>query len=319
VGPALSRLARHTRAAVAEGVPLSRLSSLRIGGPADLLVEPEGPADLAVALAILADAGVPVLVIGNGTNLLFDDRGVRGAVVRLGASFRSVAIAGDRIRAGAGVWVPALARAACKAHLGGLEHIAGIPGTLGGLLVMNGGSLRRSIGDSVALVHGLTARGEPVTLTRADCAFAYRRSRLAGAFTVTMVELATLADDGPAIRRRMIEILRRRRLKFPRRHPNCGSVFESSPDAALTPGRAIEEAGLKGATVGGCQISHAHANFIVNLGGGASGDVLRLVGLARRAVFDRTGGWLACELRYVAPDASVRPAHEVAAALTGTG
>ena len=175
-----------------------------------------------------------------------------------------------------------------------------------------------SPGDSVVEVHGLTARGEPVTLTRADCAFAYRRSRLAGAVTVTGVELAARPDDARAIRRRMIEILARRRAKFPRQHPNCGSVFESSPEAALTTGQAIEEAGLKGTTAGGCQISPAHANFIVNLGGGTSADVLGLIGVARRAVFDRTGVRLSCELRYVAPDAGVRPAHEAAAALTAT-
>jgi len=297
--------------------PLARHASWRIGGPADLLVEPSGIGQVANLVRFARQHALPLLTIGQGTNLLFDDAGVRGIVLKLGNRLARIEIAGQRILAEGGTWVPQLARQAMRAGLAGLEHTIGIPGTLGGLVLMNGGSQRQGIGDHVRRVWIVDRDGSERQLTRDECGFAYRHSALQGTGAVVVkAELVCPSGEVREIRRAMVADLRERRRKFPRKLPNCGSVFLSTSEMHATvgpPGRIIEEAGLKGTRIGQAEISRQHANFIVNLGGASSRDVLALIALIRRRVRERIGFDLCCEVRYVAPDGELMPADRACA------
>jgi len=318
---ALQRLAGEEIGRTLFDEPLARHASWQIGGPADLLVEPENTRQVARVVHVAREEQIPLVVIGQGTNLLFDDAGVRGIVLKIGARMARVQIDGGRIVAEGGVWVPQLAREAMRAGLAGLEHCIGIPGTLGGLVIMNGGSRRRGIGENVRRVWVIDGDGEEKVLGQADCAFSYRHSALQGSGTVVVrVELACPAGELTAIRRDMVCDLRERRHKFPRKLPNCGSVFLSTAAMHASvgpPGRIVEEAGLKGAGIGGAEVSRQHANFIVNRGGASSQDVLALIARVRATVRERIGFVLDCEVRYVAPDGRVFPAHLAADTLSG--
>jgi len=292
--------------------PLARHTSWQIGGPADLLVEPSDSRQVAAVVHFARQRNLPLLTIGQGTNLLFDDVGVRGIVLKVGQRFSGIEVAGRRILAEGGAWVPRLARQAMRAGLTGLEHTIGIPGTLGGLVLMNGGSQRRGIGDQIRQVWIVDAEGNERQLSQAECGFAYRHSALQGTGAVVVrVELECPTGEIREIRRAMVQDLRERRRKFPRKQPNCGSVFLSTSEMHATvgpPGKIIEETGLKGTRIGLAEVSHRHANFIVNLGGASSRDVLALIDLVRRRVFERIGFDLRCEVRYVSPDGVLLPA-----------
>jgi len=294
--------------------PLAEHTSWQIGGPADLLVEPESAEQVAAVVRFASSRRIPLIVIGQGTNLLFDDAGLRGIVVKLGRNFSRIAISGNRITAEAGAWVPGLARRAMQAGLAGLEHIIGIPGTLGGLVLMNGGSQRKGIGDNVRRVWIVDREGALVELGRDACAFSYRHSALQGTGAVVVkVELACERQPPQRIRQLMLEDLRERRRKFPRKVPNCGSVFLSTAEMHASvgpPGKIIEDAGLKGLRIGKAEVSEQHANFIVNRNGATSKDVLSLIASIRQTVHERIGFELCCEVRYVSSAGQIMPAHK---------
>lgn len=303
--------------AMRRDVDLRALSWWRIGGRARLVVTPRRAAEVQRCLAALAGMNVPVLVIGDGSNLLFDDEGFGGVIVRIGRMLGETRIEGQVVTAQAGVWVPCLARSVAKAGLTGIEHIAGIPGTLGGLVVMNGGSQRKSIGSHLVEVTGVTRAGEAFRRAQAECAFRYRGSLLQDEGLIILEAKFKLESGDPhAIRREILAILVERRRKFPRKLPQCGSVFLSDPamyERVGPPGSAIERVGLKGRRIGDAQISPLHANFFVNLGAATSADMLRLIQLARETVHAATGFLMNCEVRHVSPDGRVRPAHDAAA------
>jgi len=286
-----------------------------IGGNADILVEPCCVSDLKLILQLTREYGIPVVIIGQGSNLLFDDEGVRGVVIRICERMSSYSIEGTRVKAQAGVWMPRLSRAVGNMGLTGLEHTIGIPGTLGGLIVMNGGSQHKCIGDVVQEVNVLDSEGQTRSFSREECKFSYRSSAMQkSGLIVTDVKLEVRRGNIEMIRRKMLELLRERSEKFPRKTPSCGSVFVSSKEMHESfgpPGRVIEETGLKGLRVGGAQVSHKHANFIINLGEATSADVLELISSVRQAVYNRTGIWMKCEVRYVSPEGQILPAHQI--------
>ena len=292
---------------------LSRHNSWHIGGPADLLIEPYNSNQIAEIYRFVMAKGIPLVVIGQGTNLLFDDVGVRGVVLKIGEKMAGIQLSGSTIVAGGGAWVPQLARMSMQAGLSGLEHCIGIPGTVGGLVVMNGGSQRKGIGENIVNVTIVNKAGEFQQLTQAACDFSYRHSALQGIDCVVVsVELNCPKGNIKEIRQEMVSDLRTRRHKFPRKQPNCGSVFLSSAEMHKTvgpPGQIIEAAGLKGLRVGNAEISQQHANFIVNLGGASSTDVLTLIKHVRKRVQDQIGFELDCEVRYVSPQGEIIPAH----------
>ncbi len=313
MGIELSVFANHEVGRVTFNEPLARHNSWRIGGTADLFVEPESPEQLAVLMKCCHEQALPLVVIGRGTNLLFDDRGVRGVVVKIGERMAAIRIDGSRVLAQGGAWVPRLARRCMLAGLSGLEHCIGIPGTIGGLVIMNGGSQRRGIGENIVGVTTVNRTGAVETFSRAACRFAYRQSALQGSgHVVAAVELSCPPGDPAAIRRAMLLDLRARREKFPLKQPNCGSVFlstEAMHASVGPPGKVIEDCGLKGLRHGRVEVSRQHANFIVNLGGATAHDVLELIETIRAEVRRRIGFDLRCEVRYVSPEGETLPAH----------
>ncbi|TIX29674.1 MAG: FAD-binding protein, partial [Mesorhizobium sp.] len=208
----------------------------------------------------LAAAGIRHVVIGATSNLLFADEGLRAVAVQIGNHFSNVVVSGTEITAGAGTWVPGLARRAMHAGLSGIEHTCGIPGTLGGLVCMNGGSQRRGIDEAIVEVTSVDTRGRLHRRNAAGCGFAYRRS-LFQVNDEVVVNARLVLASGTArgeIRRRMLAIMGDRRRKFPHRTPNCGSVFVSNPAMYAqygSPGAVIERLGFKGCRIGGAEVS----------------------------------------------------------------
>ena len=268
--------------------PLAPHTTWRIGGPAELLARPGDRDDLLLAVAWAVDQGVPWRVLGNGSNLLVRDEGVRGLVIRTRKVLDDVQHDGRHLTAGAGASFPAVARRAAVLGLSGLEFGAGVPGTIGGAVVMNAGWHEYEIGSVVEHVEFLEPDGAVRRFDHDDCAFGYRRSCFRGRPGVVLgATLGLEPGDGAAIGARLEHYASSRKTNQPTELPSCGSVF-LKPDGDFA-GRLIEQAGLKGLRVGDVQVSPKHANFFVNLGGGTAADVLALVERVEREVETKLG------------------------------
>lgn len=296
---------------------LAEYSRWKIGGIADAVIAPYSAEDIAGLMSFIAKENVPYVTIGSSSNLLFADEGLRALVILLGDQISDINISGNKVTAQCGIWVPKFSRKLALSGLSGAEHMIGIPGTLGGLICMNGGSQRKGVGDHVTSVRSVSPTGELVNFTREQCKFGYRESIFQNNNHIIVdaqFEYST-AVVKQEVRRSMLAILRDRRLKFPRKLPNCGSVFVSNPamyTAYGPPGAVIERCGLKGLTRNRAQISPIHANFIVNNGGASAADVLYLIYLIRETVWKETGYLMPTEARYVAQNGFIVAAHEKA-------
>lgn len=313
-GALLQQLEEAAPGVVRTNVDLSQLTRWNIGGVADALVEPINEQQVSDVLRLLEATNTPYCVVGETSNVLFDSRGLRGVVLRVASQMSGIEIDGLDVTVKAGTSVPELARAVGARGLTGIEHIVGIPGTIGGLVLMNGGSQRKGVGAHVVWVKYVDRNGEISVMSQQECEFSYRSSSLQMRGGVVLeVGLRLAHGDADLIIAEMDEIVASRRARFPEDKPNCGSTFLSDPAMYAIvgpPGKAIEEAGLKGRRIGGAQISPMHANFINNVGGATSDDVLALIGLVRETVRTRTGFAMDAEARYVKPDTTVVPAHE---------
>ncbi|HYK64453.1 MAG TPA: UDP-N-acetylmuramate dehydrogenase [Patescibacteria group bacterium] len=283
-------------ARVRASMPLAELTSFRIGGPADLFVAVDDEHELMHAKAAAFRAGVPCFCLGLGTNLLISDRGMRGLVVRLGDGFGKIEIDGTKVVAGAGAAFGALVQAVVDRGLAGLEFGEGIPGTVGGGLVMNAGAFGGEIAKVVTLVHGVTEAGDAIALTKDDVKFAYRRTELPRHFVITRVDFELERGDRAQLTARVAELKAKRAARQPR-VPNAGSIFKNPPGNFA--GKLLEGAGLKGTRHGGAAFSDQHANFIVNLGGAQADDVRALIDMARARVKEQSGVLLEPEVRLV--------------------
>ncbi|NCC95910.1 MAG: UDP-N-acetylmuramate dehydrogenase [Synergistales bacterium] len=310
---ALSRLLA-AEVPVVEGESLKRHCTWRIGGPADLFIEPRSVEEIRLTVEILNERGLPWVVIGRGSNLLFDDQGVRGAVIKLGRAFSQVSFDGETVRGRAGVWIPSLARRSAFLGLSGLEHMVGIPGTLGGVIAMNGGSLRQNIGQVVDWVTYMDREGTVHRLDGSGCGFSYRSSCFQDSSKVVLeAQLSLKRSSSVPVREEMVQVLKERKAKFPLSLPNCGSVFSNDPEIHREwgpPGKVVETCGLKGLRIGDAKVSEKHANFIVNLGEATSVDVMSLIRVVRRVIHDVTGREIPCEVRYVSPSGWVVALHK---------
>lgn len=279
------------------GVPLAPLTTLRVGGPADVLVEPAGEADLARVVRVCRAAGVALLVLGCGSNLLVRDGGFRGVVVRLGRrAFGEVNAHDDRLHCGAAATLRDVAAAALNRGLGGLEFLAGIPGSVGGALRMNAGAMGRAMVDVTERVRFMEADGEVLEQPYPALGASYRSCPgLEGRIVLGAVLRGEVAER-PRIRQRIRELNRRRWQSQPSA-PSAGCVFKNPP--ALPAGRLIEELGLKGTRIGGARVSEQHANFIVTENGASAGDVLNLIELIRKRAREVRGIELETEVQVV--------------------
>lgn len=307
---------------IRKNVLLRDISYWKIGGIADFVAEPRNVEELRRILGVLNKFNdIPKMIMGDGSNLLFDDEGYRGVLIKLGNDMSAIHVEGDTVYCEAGAWVPHLAYQLYQRGLSGVEHICGIPGRFGGLVYMNGGSNRRGILENVSYVDLVSDSGRLERVYSEDLEHAYRTSPFQNdPCTIAGAGLSLAKKEKGEIRKQMRSILASRRKKFPRKLPNCGSVFLSNPkmyDVIGPPGFAIEKVGLKGRKKGNAQISELHANFIVNNGGASSSDVLYLIALARKKVFESTKFLMECEVRYINPNGVMQQAHIKADELWG--
>jgi UDP-N-acetylmuramate dehydrogenase len=268
---------------VERSAPLAPLTTLRIGGPAEVLVTAHSQRALVALLRLTHAEGIPLHLIGMGSNVLIPDQGLAGVVARLGGVFSRSRLMGDRLRAGGAVPLPRLARTTAARGLLGLEAFSGFPSSVGGAVVMNAGCYGAEIKDVLVSVTALKRDGSRQRYRVADLAPSYRRTALQG--TGVVVASATFqlrAGAATAALARIEELNRRRWASLPSGLPNAGSIFRNPPGDHA--GRLIEAAGLKGRRAGGAEISPKHANVIVNHGGARAEDVLALMLAARTAV-----------------------------------
>ena len=280
-------------------LPLARRGYWRVGGPADLFVEVSTPSDLATVQA----QGLAVTVIGNGSNLLVADAGIRGVVVRLAGTFRASALQGGpdgpEVVAGAGLANAVLLKRLESTDLSGLGCLAGVPGTIGGAVRMNAGTHLGELGDRVRQVEVSLPDGSLQIRPASALQFRYRRATLPPGAIVTRVWLRLEADPHLVAEHReaVRQHLERRKATQPLSQPSCGSTFKNPPGDAA--GRLIDRSGLKGHRIGGAQISEKHANFFVNTGDCTAMDLYHLIGLARQTVFEQHGVVLEPEVHAV--------------------
>jgi UDP-N-acetylmuramate dehydrogenase len=276
------------RGSVDPAAALAGLTTWRIGGPAEVLATPTDREDLRIALSWAAANEIPWRTLGNGSNLLVRDDGVRGLVLRIRRVLDGMDIDGTRIVAGAGASLPLVARAAARAGLAGLEFGAGIPGTIGGAVVMNAGWHEYEIGNSIESVDYLDEAGHEERIATNETTYGYRRSVFRERRGIVLGATLNLArGDADEIRLRMDEFAESRKRNQPTEMASCGSVF-LKPDGDFA-GRLIDAAGLKGTRRGAIEVSRKHANFFVNTGGGTAADALALVETVEAAVEQQFG------------------------------
>jgi len=289
-----AEIARRVRGECRPDEPLAPRTSIKVGGPAELLVRPADPADLVALLAAVRHLGVPLSVLGGGANTLVADAGVHGVVVRLPTDLGEERAEGDRLLLSAGAPIGRLAARGHALGLVGAEFSAGIPGTLGGATAMNAGTRTGEMKQLLTRVELATADGLGFLPAEA-LRLAYRHSELPAGSVLTRVDLRLRPGDVAASRALMEADVAHRRSTQPLHQPSFGSTFWNPPGRFA--GQLIEAVGLKGHRVGGAEFSTRHANFIVNLGEATARDVLALVGLARARVEERFGVRLETEVR----------------------
>ena len=280
--------------------PMEHHTSFRIGGPADLFVEPAGLDDLIVALEILKGHQVPVMIVGAGTNMLVRDGGIRGAVISLREMKRMERRSSSTVYADCGALLSGLVMKSVSWELSGLEFAVGIPGSVGGAVIMNAGAHTSSISNVTRRVEMVFPDGSVNIIDAHDLSFSYRRCDVNEGRIVTGVEFSLRAEESGVVKERIKKHLEWRKENQPLKYPSAGSVFKNPKDVSA--GRLIDDLGLKSMAVGGAQVSETHANFIVNTGGAAARDVLELIDRISERVNDRYGINLELEIRIVGED-----------------
>ena len=282
--------------AVTTNEPLSKHTTFRIGGPAEVFVRPQTNKELLSICKACKTNGIMLTIIGGGANVLVPDEGIPGVVLATTGLTRIEVCKDEKeIAAGAGVNLAALAKAAMNAGLSGLEFLSGIPGTVGGAVYMNAGAFGHDMGE-VIKVALILMDGEILWMTNEDMIFGYRKSFIETHGGILMEAVFKLKPGNPGIiQKEMQELNRRRKETQPLEHPSAGSAFKR-PEGFYA-GKLIEEAGLKGFTIGGAQVSEKHAGFIVNRGGATAEDVISLIKEIRRRVHEASGVWLQPEIQ----------------------
>ncbi len=256
--------------------PMASHTTFRIGGPADYFVMPETTEELSAVLKLCKEEKIPYFILGNGSNLLVGDKGFRGIVIQLYKNFDGIRIDGTTVTAKAGAMLIRTAKEAGKAGLTGLEFASGIPGTIGGAMVMNAGAYGGEMKDVVTAVTVLTKDGEIRKLTGEEMKFRYRGSVIEDeGYIVLEATMQLKKGDLQEIQSRMEELSLQRRTKQPIEYPSAGSTFKR-PEGYFA-GKLIMDAGLRGFSVGGAQVSEKHCGFVINAGGATAADVMQLM------------------------------------------
>ena len=280
--------------ALRENEPMKAHCSFRIGGPADAFAEPGSEAELRELCRFLRENGIEPTVVGNGTNLLVHDEGIRGAVIHVGEALGGIRRVGNTLYAEAGATLAKIAVFAREQGLAGLEFAHGIPGSLGGAVMMNAGAYGGEMKDIVTSVRYLDETG--TVRETAEPGFAYRKSMFTDSRCIILgASLALTPDDPAAIHSRMLSLWTKRSGSQPLEKPSAGSTFKRPATGYAA--AMIEQAGLKGLTVGGAQVSEKHAGFVINTGGATFGDVTALMAQITDAVYKKFGVTLEPEIK----------------------
>ena len=274
--------------------PMARHTSFGLGGPADIYVEPPSPESFRACSACLDEAGLPVMLLGRGTNVLVRRGGIDGAVLSSAGAFSEIERTGDMVRAGSGVGLGRLIDFCAESGLKGLEALSGIPGSVGGAVVTNAGSFGTSIADSLLAIRASRAGEEPLSITAGELDLGYREAHLPQGMTIEDVELRLEPDAPDSIKERKRSVLERKWKAQPSGMRSAGCVFKNP--AGRSAGQLIDSSGLKGMRVGGAVVSDLHANFILNDRGATADDVEELVALVRDRVLETSGTELELEI-----------------------
>lgn len=296
---AIIKIANDCGAEVYRNFPLSKVTSFQTGGNADVLILPNGTEALQAMLNACRAQDIRYCVIGNGSNLLVSDSGVRGVVFRLGAPMAKMEILEDgKIRCEAGASLTALCNFALKHGLSGLEFAYGIPGSAGGAVYMNAGAYGGEMRDVLLSCRHIASDGSVGMFQGEALQLGYRKSVYSGQdYVITELLLQLTPGDPQTIRAAMDEKMRRRKEKQPLEYPSAGSTFKRP--TGYFAGALIEECGLKGFTVGGAQVSEKHAGFVVNKGGATTADILELIHRVQETVYSEKGVHLQTEVLYL--------------------
>ena len=262
--------------AIMPNEPMSRHTTFRVGGEAGMLLQVSTPEQLKVMIPLLNEQKIPYFIKGNGSNLLVGDKGYDGIILEIGKEFGNIEVIGNLIVAGAGALMSSIAQEALKNSLTGFEFASGIPGTIGGGITMNAGAYDGELKDIVTKVEVINSDGEVISLSNEEMNFGYRTSIIKQKpLIVTSVTLSLNNGDSAKIKARMDELAAKRREKQPLEYPSAGSTFKR-PEGYFA-GKLIMDAGLRGYTVGGAQVSEKHCGFVINKGNATAEDVYELI------------------------------------------
>ena len=281
--------------------PMKKHISFRVGGPADILVRPTTEEQLAEVLKYINENELPYLIIGNGSNLLIKDGGIRGIVIEFGDNFNNFEIDGNIIKAQAGALLAVLGKAALREELTGFECISGIPGSLGGGLAMNAGAYGGEIKSVVKSVRVMNPKGEIFEFSNEEMKFEYRRSILTNSdYIVLSAVLELQKGNYDEIKAFMADLTNRRTTKQPLNLPSAGSTFKR-PEGHFA-GKLIDDCGLRGLTLRGAQVSEKHCGFVVNIGDATAKDILDLMYIVKSTVLNKFGVTLEEEVKILGED-----------------
>lgn len=290
-----------TAGTLLEREPMSKHTSFRIGGPADFFVQPANEEELWNALHLARQEKVPFFIVGNGSNLLVSDEGFRGMILHTGGMLKDISVEGDVIYAQAGALLSTVAKTALEHGLAGMEFAAGIPGTLGGAVCMNAGAYGGEMKDILLDAEVLTQEGERLLLPVEELDLSYRHSVIFEKnYVVLAAHIRLSRGDTAEIKNRMNELAGARRDKQPLEYPSAGSTFKR-PEGYFA-GKLIQDAGLKGYTVGGAQVSEKHSGFVINRGGATAEEVRFLIRQVQQKVRSQFGVELEPEVRMLGFD-----------------
>ncbi len=277
--------------------PMSRHTTFKIGGIADFFVMPTTKEQLSKTLKTVNDAGLPCFILGNGSNLLVGDKGIRGVVVCL-KNMDSIKVCDDEIYAEAGAILSRVSTAAVGASLTGTEFSSGIPGSVGGAVYMNAGAYDHEMKEIIKTVEYMDMQGNLFEIPCEECEFGYRTSKFSkGDYIILGCTLKLKPGDVNKIKAQIADYTQRRVSKQPIERPSAGSTFKRP--TGYFAGTLIEQAGLKGYSIGGAQVSEKHAGFVINTGGATAEDVLNLIEHIKKTVFEESGVVLEPEVKMI--------------------
>ena len=287
-----------TKDRIRQNEPMKNHTTFRVGGPADIFLTPSAE-ELPAVLSVCREEQMPVTVIGNGSNLLVGDQGIRGVVICIGFGMRGIRVDGEKIFLEAGVTLAAAAQQAAKAGLTGLEFASGIPGTFGGAVVMNAGAYGGEMKDVIVSVRVISEDGEIITLSKEELDLSYRHSVIPerGYLVIDGELLLTREKDPDQITERMEELKKKRIEKQPLEYPSAGSTFKR-PEGYFA-GKLIMDAGLRGFSVGGAAVSEKHCGFVINKGNATAADICALMDEVTRIVKEKYAVTLEPEVKKV--------------------